>query len=370
MSNKIKLSKKKRKRLPKIKKIDRPSKIAFTQHLGDFSGCGNIRIVYPSLLLNTYYNPVEKLSFESIYTNRYNPDPRAYKQCLFVVFQRSSTKEQLEIIKHFKKTNPKKVLVYECDDDLFNIPEWNFASPFYKDNRKYIEEIVSLCSGVTVSTEYLKKLFLPYNSNISVIPNHLPKFLWGNASFNLNVDGYNKPRICYPGSFNHFDQKSDKGDFDKDLIEFVKNTTDKYQWVFVGGMPLSLQGNKDIEYHGWQGVLEFPRFIRDLNIDIMLAPLEDIEFNKSKSNIKALEATVIGVPLVCSNVEPYKGLPGTCDTTEYMIHQIEMLASNSDLRQDMWSKQYDILKEQLYWEENDNVLKYVDSFLHLIRMKL
>jgi len=369
MSNKIKLSKNKKK-IKGLQTVKRPAKIAFTQHIGDFSGCGNIRVVYPSLLLNTYYNPEERLQFESIYTNRYNPDPRAYKHCLFVVFQRSSTKEQLEILKHFRKINPKKALIYECDDDLFNIPEWNFASPFYKDNRKYIEEIINLCTGVTVSTEYLKKLFLPYNKNIQVIPNHLPKFLWDEAKFNLNVDGYNKPRICYPGSFNHFDQKSDKGDFDQELIKFVKDTLDEYQWVFVGGIPHSLKDNPKIEYYGWQGVLEFPRFIRRLNVDIMLAPLEDIEFNRSKSNIKALEATAIGVPLVCSNVEPYKGLPGACDTTEYFIHTIQLLASNSDARQEMWNKQYEILKDQLYWEENDNVLKYVDSFLRLIRMKL
>jgi len=362
MSKKIKLNK------TKIKKIRRPAKIAFTQYLGDFSGCGNIRIIYPSLLLNTYYNPNEQLQFESIYLNRYIPNPNFYINSLFVVMQRSSTEEQLEIIKHFRANNKNKAVIYECDDDLFNIPEWNFASGFYKSKKNVIKNIISNCTGVTVSTETLKRLYMKYNRNVIVIPNHLPKFLWGDTEYKENRS--NKLRICYPGSFNHFDSKSDKGDFDKELINFIKKTVDVYQWVFVGGIPKSLEDNPKIEKYGWQNVLNFPSFMRNLNIDVMLAPLQDNKFNRSKSNIKALEATVLGVPLLCSNLDPYFGLPGVCDTTEYMIHQIQMIDKNDDIRHDIWKKQYKSVENQLYWEENDNILKYVDSFLRLINMKL
>ncbi len=358
MSNKIKFNKKKN----QYNKVKRPAKITFKQYLADMAGCGNIRIIFPSILLNTYYNTSEGLSFESIYDIKYNPDPRSYEGISFVVFQRSATPQQLEVIKHFKKYCPSKPLIYELDDDLFNIPEWNFASAFYNNNRQSIIDILKASSGITVSTLALKKSLLKYNKNIKINPNHLPKFLWGDTSFTSTND---KPRICYPGSFNHFDQNSDKGDFSPKLIKFISDTVDEYQWVFVGGIPKSLENNPKIERHGWVSVIEYPQFMKSLNIDIMLAILEQNKFNECKSNIKALEATALGVPLLCSNIEPYIGLAGVCDTTDKLIHQIEVLSKDIDKRKIIYDQQYRVLEKQLYWEDNDNLLKYVDSFVNL-----
>jgi glycosyltransferase involved in cell wall biosynthesis len=41
------------------------------------------------------------------------------------------------------------------------------------------------------------------------------------------------------------------------------------------------------------------------NIDIGVAPLADIPFNHSKSNIKYLELSAIGVPTIATNITPY-----------------------------------------------------------------
>ena len=363
MSNKPKFSNK-----VKLQQIKRPTRITFRQYLADLAGCGNIRVAFPSLLLNTYHNPEEQISFESFYGNQYDPDPRGYANSTFVVFQRSATKEQAGVIQHFRKINPNKPCIYEIDDNLFDIPEWNFASGFYKELKPHIKNIMGMCTGITASTPYLKKRLLKYNKNIQVIPNHLPKFIWGDTTF--NDFSHEKVRICYPGSFNHFDQNGDKGDFSTELIDFIQKTLDIYQWVFVGGMPAQLKDNPKIEYHGWQGVLEYPHFIKTLNIDIMLAPLEVNVFNKCKSNIKALEATAIGVPLVCSDIEPYKGLPLATNDPDQFISLIEKLAEYKDFRYDTYKQQYGILEKQLYWEDHDNILHYVDSFLRLIGKRL
>jgi len=363
MSNKIKNKKVKK----RYQKINRPSKIAFKQYVADYAGCGNIRVVFPSLLLNTYYNPKEQLKFEAVHDIRYNPDPQSYKEISFVVFQRSATKAQLDVIKHFKKICLGKPLIYELDDNLFDIPKWNFASEFYNKNKPYIKEILGKVTGITVSTQTLKNSLTQYNSNIKVISNHLPKFLWGNTEFR-HSNG--KKRICYPGSFNHFDQNSDKGDFSTNIIDFIEKTVDDYQWVFVGGIPKSLENNPKIERHGWVSVLEYPQFMKTLDIDIMIAPLEYNMFNRCKSNIKALEATALGVPLICSNIDPYSDLPGKFDTNEYFEHQIEMCMKDIDYCDAIWCEQYRVVQKQLYWEENDNLLKYVNTFLKLVGRSL
>lgn len=40
--------------------------------------------------------------------------------------------------------------------------------------------------------------------------------------------------------------------------------------------------------------------------DVMVAPLCDDEFSKCKSNIKILEAAAFSLPIICSNIAPYK----------------------------------------------------------------
>lgn len=364
MSNKPKL------RLPEgkspltIEKVKTPARIRIHHHIGDLAGCGTIRIIIPSMLMNCYYS--RDLQFEVMYNNRYIPYPAAYDMCSFVTFQRAATAQQLEIIKHLRKIDPKRKVIYEIDDDLMQIPKWNFASDFYTKNLKNIQNIMREVDGIVTSTEYLRDSLLKYNNNIRVSENHLPHFIWGDVvPASPNTD---KIRIVYAGSHNHFDRDTDKGDFDKELIDFISKTTDKYQWIFVGGLPFSLRNNDKIINHFWRPVLQYPSFLRSLKPDIMIAPLEDNHFNRCKSNIKALESVALGVPLVSTRITPYENLPCTATSPEQFISLIEMLSDDYDKRYNIWSKQYSVLKDQLFWETDNhkNMILYLNQHLRLI----
>jgi glycosyltransferase involved in cell wall biosynthesis len=360
MSNKIKLSKQ------KLVKLKRPTKLTWLQYTADWGGCGYIRVIYPSLLLNQL-NDKEILT-ESLYTNRFSPYPESYQKISFVVFQRSATPQQYQMIKFLKEKYINLKIYYEIDDSLFDIPKWNFAYDFYNKYTDTIKQILKIVDGVITSTDNLKKKLLKYNKNIQVIPNHLPKFIWNDTK--SNVKETKRIKIGYAGSFNHFSQKENKGDFDKTLIDFIEKTSDLYEWVFVGGIPFELKNNSKITHYDWQSVMSLPNFLKNLNIDIMIAPLDHNTFNESKSNIKALESIALGCPLIATDIEPYKNLTDLSYTTEGLIHNIEMLASNVDLRQKNWEDNYNILKHQLYWEENGNLWDYVNSYLKLTAHKL
>jgi spore maturation protein CgeB len=58
------------------------------------------------------------------------------------------------------------------------------------------------------------------------------------------------------------------------------------------------------------------------------------------------------------------------ETEEYMIDCIERLASDIDLRKKVWEKDYETVKTQLFWEEHQNVKKYVNSYLSLLGRRL
>jgi glycosyltransferase involved in cell wall biosynthesis len=357
----------------KIEKIKTPARIRMFHHVADMAGCGTIRVIQPAMILNNYYS--KKYQFESMFNNRYMPYPNSYDQCSVVTFQRSATKEQFDMIRHFKQNNPRKAVIYEIDDNLFDIPDWNFASGFYKEHKIHIENIMRFVDGIIVSTPHLKQLCSKFNRNVNISPNHLPKFIWGEARVKPieELINYRMPRIMYAGSHNHFDTKgSEKGDFSPKLIDFVSKTLNKYQWIFVGGIPASLKGNKAIIHHEWRPVIEYPSFLKHMNPDICLAPLETNDFNRSKSNIKALESVAMGIPIVCSDINPYHGLPYTSSDDYEFISMIIELADNPEHRQQVWKQQYDLLKDQLFWEDNNhaNLFDYVNQHLRLMGKEL
>ncbi len=361
-----------------VRFITPPAKIRTMSYVGDLQGCGYIRVIMPSLLLNNLRN---RYDIESMYSVNFIGDPYYYKTLTHVTFQRAATEGHLGLFNHFvSKIKPiaNVPIIYECDDDLFNIPKWNFASTYYTDNRINIEKILSMADGITVSTEKLKQLYGKYNENVVVIENHLAKFMWG-GPLPFMYDQNKKIRIGWAGSENHFINTKSKeygkgvtgGDFGKEFIKFIKKTVNKYQWVISGAIPIELSDVKDkIEFYSFKPLLEYPAHLKSLKLDIFVAPLEKCEFNDGKSNIKALEAAVLDVPGVYSNVEPYKNMTLTSDDDYGMIEHIERLASDVDYRYIVACKDYDIVKNQLYWEENDNLMKYVNAQLSLFNVQL
>jgi hypothetical protein len=346
-------------------------------YAADVQGCGTIRIMYPHLLLNQRrFNNVNFMFNWGVYFVLHS---NWYKNFTCVQIQRPATKEQLEVVKMYKeKIYPiwKRPLYLEVDDLFFDIPEWNYASDYYVKNKKYVEEILRLVNGIIVSTEQLKKEYSKYNNTIKVIPNHLPKFIWGDAKRPQPKDPGEKLKVIYPCSQNHFaipGKTKNGGDIDEKLYDFIIKTTDKYQWIFFGGRPIELEDyfkSGKIEYHGWRSTFEYPAHVKSLNADIGIAPLLDCRFNKSKSNIKQLEHVASGVPGVYSNLEPYKKTATLLsNNTEEFISHIEYL-EDYDNRLKIWESDYKKVKEQLFWEDDGNLLKYVNTYLNLMGMEI
>ncbi len=85
-----------------------------------------------------------------------------------------------------------------------------------------------------------------------------------------------------------------------------------------------LRQHKDAEFHsigtdilpalyhvparftGWQ--VDLFDLYRAMDFDVALAPLADTVFNSSKSGIKAIEAMALSIPVIASDMEPYRGI--------------------------------------------------------------
>ncbi len=364
---------------PPMKVVPDNSSIHWHGYPADKGGCGILRVIIPSLLTNTYRIGKHNIQLNPSYGIQYISDKNFYKNKLFIIIQRAATANQLKFIKYlktevFKETNTK--IIYELDDNLFlnDIPEWNMAYSYFKKNQQNCLNIIENAYGVTCSTEHLAGKLRKVNKNVKVNLNHLPKFIWGPNIPEIKEIKDRKPRVYWGGSSNHFalpNSKIDGGDFGPEFINFVKKTIDLYNWVFIGAIPKEFSEIKDkIELHPWQTPLYYPHFMKSLDVDVGVAPLYKCEFNRSKSNIKAMEYTASGFPGVYTNITPYENLTLACDTDEEIIENIEILANDVDKRKEVWQKDYEILEPQLFWEDNNNIKKYLDNFLNFFNMRL
>lgn len=293
----------------------------YVNYLADYSGCGFWRILWPELLINSEGYGCSQSQTAMIF------DPRWYKDVKCVKIQRQASNDQKEFVKYLKSIQQESgfKLVYEVDDVVFreDIPDYNkFKFAFDNEEiRNNCIEIINMCDEVTVTCDYMRKLYQERTGKqeITVVPNFVP-YHWMGHHYNKqqiwnNYDkNKRKPRVLYTGSGAHYDVDNKNGGIDdfSHIIDVVRRTIDKYQWVFVGSFPPPLQPlveSGKIEFHQWQSLNRYAGFIANLGAQIMIAPLQDNSFNNSKSDIKFIEACVLGLPCLVQDMETYKAAP-------------------------------------------------------------
>jgi glycosyltransferase involved in cell wall biosynthesis len=279
----------------------------------DKNGCGYYRTLFP-------FRYLESVRPEYQITNFYafNFDLNYMKNATWIRFQRQVTDSQTQLIKQFKaqitkfKFNTK--IAYELDDLVHGIKPNNIlAYQFYTNCRKgNLIDIFRTADVVTFSTQFLKNYYEEhYNIGHSVvIPNYLPKYLWGSCGQRNKYNKGKKLRILWAGSASHLGKGGD--------LEFIeplmKKTKNEFEWVFFGCKPHGF-GN-EFEFHNWSNIYDYPRALDAIDADIAIAPILDDEFNYGKSDLKILEYSALGLPTIASSIGegsgPYDMIEGLC----------------------------------------------------------
>lgn len=343
------------------------------QYYADYSGCGHWRMIWPEQTINAYNKMVIHGSTVMVL------DPRYYVNVKTVRIQRQATEHQLQFVKFLKEVQ-KQIpfrIIYEIDDLVFHedIPDYNkykfaFIDPKIRQN---CQEIMNLCDEVTVTCDFMKEYYQAKtgHENITVIPNFPPKFWLGHfydeKQISTNFDAYQrKPRILYAGSGAHFDVDNKVGQNDDfaHVIKAVYDTVDKFQWVFLGAFPLPLrplvQAGK-IEFHEWAPLYNYGEKIKNLKVNAMVAPLQDNNFNKSKSDLKLIEANAFGIPIACQDLCTYKDATFKFKTGEEMIEQLNDILSKKGRYMNLSAKGRAAANTR--WLENpENIDCYTEVF--------
>lgn len=248
------------------------------------------RCVVPALALNSGSKVVAHLSSKRI--------PREALEHDVIVFQLGHdgmTRQYASALQ-----NMGKKIVFELDDDLLSLEPWHqsyeaFKSPAAKDALK---SMLGLADVVTVSTKYLCDTYAPYCKRIETLVNCLPLADWPKSE----PHGTEEFRVLWAGSPSHL---GDLAVLAKDLEEFALRHENVRIHLIGRDVPGLERVRSRVTVEPFSDFGEYPVRLAAAKADVALAPLADIEFNKSKSNIKLLEYAATGYPIIASDIGPY-----------------------------------------------------------------
>jgi glycosyltransferase involved in cell wall biosynthesis len=195
-------------------------------------------------------------------------------------------------------------VVYDLDDDLWGIPATNPAKKIFDDMKKGFGACMELCDVVTVSTEGLRtavRTSVPgiKSKRVEVIENGIDYNYLRPSPIPKDPD---RVVVGWGGSNTHLGDIGSAWSVLPGLLEELPNM----HLEFVGMYPpQSLAKHPRVRLRAFVPVGEFASRFASWNWDIVLAPLDDNRFNRSKSNIKILEASAIGAVCLVSPVAPY-----------------------------------------------------------------
>lgn len=172
---------------------------------------------------------------------------------------------------------------------------------------------------VTVSTPELARIYGKVNPNIRVVPNGVDFDLWEpkpntTSQFRIGLFGSNTHywdwKEAVDGIKRFLMEHPDAVVVTNSVLDIVEG---KQGERFENSVTINKVNDyldqpeiaKQLEVHKPVEVEKYPAWLADKSVDVILAPLADITFNKSKSNIKYLEAAALKIPTICQDAEPY-----------------------------------------------------------------
>lgn len=296
-----------------------------------------------------------------------------------VVFHRPDDPKKLALAKILKSAGKK--IVFDNDDTLkddggFKFNEFLNEERFKKgmaNLNETVDEFVKFADLVTCSTEFLAKEYRQLNPNVFVLPNCVDPFEYDEPLLNET----DVVRIGIVGSV------AITSDMEvlKPIVEKYHN--DKRVQIVLFSMPPGTQDKivRELysdEYKFWESVniewqtfvpnQDYLRTLNELRLDMMIIPRADNLFNRCKSNLKFLEASMFEIPVIAqafpTGDSPYQqnaaDKPYLKLATDFnsWVSQIEELIGSKEKRREMGvlaknyvEREYAIEKHAHKWAE-------------------
>ncbi|MDA8094524.1 MAG: glycosyltransferase [Betaproteobacteria bacterium] len=207
---------------------------------------------------------------------------------------------QIAALESYRRCTKDILKVYLLDDLVTLVPK---KSNVYRDYMKGFRDAkprlrsgLRSCDRLVVSTEPLANLAEGMIGDVRIVPNRLERDKWIHLTSRRRAG--RRPRVGWAGAQQH------QGDLE--IIEpVVAALAGEVEWVFMG-MATDKISPHLTEFHEGVPINEYPEALARLNLDVAIAPLEVNPFNEAKSNLRLLEYGILGWPVVCTDVFPYR----------------------------------------------------------------
>ena len=197
-------------------------------------------------------------------------------------------------------------------DDYWHLNPAHIMHQHSKDNNFAAHQIkhIQLADVVTTTHARLAEQIYPYNKNVIVLPNAIPNHKYFEVDKTKSAKGH--VRIFWQGSITH------EGDI-KMLTKCIKQLDKNKFMMVLAGYTEQVEWERICNYYTnnqrMPGVIlpgvppnEYYKYYQ--YADVCVVPLLSNKFNAYKSNLKILEAAHLGLPVIASNVHPYKDMDG------------------------------------------------------------
>lgn len=233
--------------------------------------------------------------------------PEAYEQTEVFVGQRVAAEGATQTWQRLAAEGRK--LVIDFDDDFFHINPDNRAAYEFWTQPHVLERLrsnIAVSTALTVVSEGLAEVMRELHDNVIVIPNGLPAQMLG------------RPRDYFPDRPVRIGWAGTASTMHE--LPIVSRALNRITSLrAAGGTPeVRLVGitaqdavqrarltARGIGACGW--VANIPQYhAQCAEFDVWVAPYRDNAFNRAKFPTKALEAGMLGIPLIASDIRPYR----------------------------------------------------------------
>jgi len=290
-----------------------------------------------------------------------------------LVYHRPDEPHKLESARMFKALGKK--IVFDNDDTYHDDGGFKFNKFMDKERGKMnmakmsdtLDEFIKEADLVTCSTEFLAEEYRKLNPNVIVLPNCVDPFYYDDIKKNEGE----QIRIGITGSLaitsdldllmpiiEHFHKKSSVR-----LVVFSM-PPDKDSQIYreLYDTEYNFFESVNIEWQPFVPMEQYVETLNNLKLDLMIIPRADNYFNRCKSNLKFLEASMLEIPCIASGFpdgkSPYEVNPKDAehmvmvkDPTKW-IETIEKVISDREAMREQGKK------ARKYVEENYSIDKH------------
>lgn len=217
-------------------------------------------------------------------------------------------------------------------DDYWQLPIGHHLKERFEKSKPQLFNQLILADLVLCSTPFLVEKCLQYNINCKLRQNYIPI---GYHQFQPElklVKNDEKIKVGICGSISHLnDWLSIKNPLKRILND--KFIADNYEFV-IAGYADDNQSSKEM----WDKIVNLftsklikPKIIKHFpvneyinlynHLDVLLAPLEDNEFNKAKSQLKLQESSVKSTIVISNDIYKQKGFIDYLSTSKYSYYE-------------------------------------------------